>query len=107
MITFDSANRVICGFKYSAESRDLSKIWEKKFFGCGGHMIYYQDTGEVVTNDYKRFSDMAVVLDIETGREKGRASLKSLTQGVVFSCPGWNRDFYYLTLSSISRVQVR
>ena len=107
LVAFDSANRVICAYKYSGESGDLSKIWEKTSFGCGGHMIYYQDTGEIVTNDYKRFSDTAVVLDIESGREKGRATLKSFSQGVVFSCPGWDRDFYYLTLSSISRVQVR
>ena len=106
LVAFDSANSVICAFKYTEDSRTLSKIWEKTGFGCGGHMIYYQDTGEVVTNDYKRFSDMAVVLDIDTGREKGRAALKSYSQGVVFSCPGWDRDFYYLTLSSISRVTV-
>ena len=106
LVAFDSANSVICAFKYNDESGDLLKIWEKKSFGCGGHMIYYQDTGEVVTNDYKRFSDSAVILDIKSGMEKGRATLKSLSQGVVFSCPGWQRDFYYLTLSSISRVQV-
>ncbi len=106
LVAFDSANSVICAFKYAEESGDLSKIWEKTAFGCGGHMIYYQDTGEIVTNDYKRFSDTTVVLDIESGIEKGRAPLKSLSQGVVFSCPGWDRDFYYLTLSSISHVQV-
>ena len=70
-------------------------------------MIYYPDTGEVVTNDYKRFSDSAVVLDIESGEEKGRTALNSFSQGVVFSCPGWARDFYYLTFSSVSRVEVR
>ncbi|MBW1846343.1 MAG: hypothetical protein JRJ27_04180 [Deltaproteobacteria bacterium] len=106
LVAYDSANSVICAFTYAEETRDLSKIWEKTSFGCGGHMIYYQDTGEIVTNDYKRFSDSTVVLDIESGVEKGRAPLKSFSQGMVFSCPGWDRDFYYLTLSSISRVQV-
>ena len=61
----------------------------------------------VVTNDYKRFGDSSVVLDIESGAEKGRATLNSLSQGVVFSSPGWARDFYYLTFSSVSRVEVR
>ncbi len=106
LVAFDSANSVICGFKYDEASSKLSQIWKKTSFGCGGHMIYYQDSGEVVTNDYKRFSDSTVVLDIESGKEKGRAKLNSLSQGVVFSSPGWERDFYYLTLSSISRVQV-
>jgi len=107
LVAFNFANRVICGFKYSEESRGLLKIWEKTSFGCGGHMIYYLDTGEIVTNDYKRFSDSTVVMDIESGHEKGRDALKSFSQGVLFSCPGWDSVFYYLTLSSISRVQVQ
>ncbi len=107
LVAYDSANSVICGFRYDETSGALSKIWQKSAFGCGGHMIYYLDTAEVVTNDYKRFSDSSVVLDIESGEEKGRATLNSFSQGVVFSCPGWARDFYYLTFSSISRIAVR
>ncbi|MDJ0655777.1 MAG: hypothetical protein QNJ40_16550 [Xanthomonadales bacterium] len=107
LVAYDSANSVICGFKYDESSGALSKIWQKTAFGCGGHMIYYQDTAEVVTNDYKRFGDSTVVLDIESGEEKGRASLNSISQGVIFSSPGWARDFYYLTFNSISRVEVR
>ena len=107
LAAYDSANSVICGFEYDEVSGALSKIWQRTAFGCGGHMIYYQDTGEVVTNDYKRFGDSSVVLDIESGAEKGRATLNSLSQGVVFSSPGWARDFYYLTFSSVSRVEVR
>ncbi len=107
LVAYDSANSVVCGFLYDQVTGTLSKIWQKTTFGCGGHMIYYQDTGEVVTNDYKRFGDSSVVLDIESGAEKGRATLKSLSQGVVFSCPGWARDFFYLTFSSVSRVEVR
>ena len=107
LVAYDSANSVICGFKHNEASGALSRIWEKTTFCCGGHMIYYQDTGEIVTNDYKRFSDSAVVLEIESGAEKGRAGLSSFSQGVVFSSPGWERDFYYLTFNSISRVEVR
>ena len=107
LVAYDSANSVICAFEYDEVTGALSRKWQKTAFGCGGHMIYYQDTGEVVTNDYKRFSDSSVVLDIESGTEKGRATLNSLSQGVVFSCPGWTRDFYYLTFSSLTRVEVR
>ena len=107
IIAYDSANRVICGFQYDEESGALSRIWEKTGFCCGGHMVYYPDTGEVVTNDYRRFRDAAVVLDVESGEEKGRVDLQSFSQGVVFPGPGWERDFYYLTFSSITRVQVR
>ena len=107
LVAYDSANSVVCGFQYDKVSGALSRIWQKTNFGCGGHMIYYRDTGEVVTNDYKRFSDSSVVLDIESGAERGRAALNSLSQGVVFSCPGWARDFFYLTFSSVTRVEVR
>ncbi|MBT3312225.1 MAG: hypothetical protein HN737_05745 [Desulfobacterales bacterium] len=84
LVAFDFANRVICGLKYSEESRGLLKILEKTSFGCGRRMIYYRDTGETVTNNYKRFSDSTVGLDIESGHEKGRDTLKSFSQ-VCFS----------------------
>jgi hypothetical protein len=45
-----------------------------------------------------------VVLDVETGAERGRASVPSLFQSVLFPCPGWNRDLYYCSFSTIARI---
>lgn len=54
----------------------------------------------------RRCSDDVVVLDIETGHERARAKVPSLFQGVVFPAVGWDRDFYYATMSTLARVSV-
>jgi hypothetical protein len=45
-----------------------------------------------------------LVLDVETGVERGRASVPSPFQSVLFPCPGWNRDVYYCSFSTVARV---
>jgi hypothetical protein len=54
----------------------------------------------------RRCHDDIVVLDIETGREKARAAVPSLFQGVLFIAAGWGRDLYYCTFSTLARVAV-
>jgi hypothetical protein len=45
-----------------------------------------------------------VLLDIETGVERGRATVPAPFQSVLFPCPGWNRDLYYCSFSTVARV---
>jgi hypothetical protein len=47
-----------------------------------------------------------VVIDIESGEERGRAPVPSLFQSVLFPCPGWNRDLYYCSFSTVARIAV-
>jgi hypothetical protein len=47
-----------------------------------------------------------VVLDLETGAERARVSVPSLFQSVLFPAPGWKRDFYYCSFSTIARLEV-
>lgn len=58
------------------------------------------------TTAAKLLHDDIVVLDIETGEERGRAKVPSLFQSVLFPTPGWDRDIYYCTFSTIARVAV-
>jgi hypothetical protein len=51
--------------------------------------------------------DEVVVVDIETGREKGRAAVPSLMQSVVFPAPGFGRDLYWCTMTTLARIEVR
>ncbi|MEA2102091.1 MAG: hypothetical protein U9P80_05900 [Thermodesulfobacteriota bacterium] len=107
-VAYDSANSVVKAYKYNPESREISMIWEKEKFGASNHMIYFPDTGELCTNDYKYGKgDASVILDVETGEEKGRTEMNNIFQGVIFSCPGWDRDYYYVTFDRIARVYVR
>jgi len=60
-----------------------------------------------VVND---FSDEAgehvVVLDLTTGAERGRVATGSLVQSVVFPAPGFGRDLYACTFTTLARVHV-
>lgn len=50
--------------------------------------------------------DEVVVLDIESGTEIGRSGVPTLMQSVVFPAPGFDRDIYWATMSTIARVAV-
>ncbi|MBK5111685.1 MAG: hypothetical protein JJE10_10085 [Thermoleophilia bacterium] len=50
--------------------------------------------------------DNLVVLDLDTGEEKARVGVPSSLQGFLFPAPGFNRDLYYQSLSTIARVAV-
>jgi hypothetical protein len=50
--------------------------------------------------------DDVVVLDIETGLERARARVPSMFQSVLFPAPGFERDLYWCTFSTIARLEV-
>jgi hypothetical protein len=51
-------------------------------------------------------SDSLVVLDLDSGEEKARASVPSPCQAFLFPAPGFERDVYYQSLTMIARVVV-
>jgi hypothetical protein len=51
--------------------------------------------------------DEVVVLDIETGTELGRAPVPTLMQSVVFPAPGFDRDIYWCSMTTLARIEVR
>ena len=103
VVGYDSANRVLRAWLFDGKLRHL---WRKDAFGAASHMICLPDSGEIVTNDFGRGGEHVVVLDIETGAEKGRARIGGFTQGVVFPSPGWSRDIYWSAMSRFGRVFV-
>jgi len=54
----------------------------------------------------RRCHDDVVVLDIETGQERARAAVPSMFQSVLFPTPGWGRDLYWCTFSTLARLEV-
>jgi hypothetical protein len=50
--------------------------------------------------------DQLVVLDIDSGEDKARVDVPSPTQGYLFPAPGFKRDVYYQSLTTIARVVV-
>jgi hypothetical protein len=50
--------------------------------------------------------DSVVLLDLDTGAEKARVKVPSPTQAFLFPAPGFGRDFYYQSMTTIARVGV-
>ncbi len=50
--------------------------------------------------------DRLVVLDLDSGADKARVEVPSPTQGFLFPAPGFGRDIYYQSLTTIARVAV-
>ncbi len=53
-----------------------------------------------------RSGDDVVVIDLETGEERARARVPTMFQSVLFPAPGWERDLYWCTMSTIARLEV-
>ncbi len=105
-VGYDSGNGVITAWRYGAPGQ-AAPIWQRDQ-DQAGHMIVFPGTGELVSYDYdhERGTEQCVVLDMETGAEKGRVAVNSPLQSVVFPAAGWNRDVYVTTFAVISRVHV-
>jgi hypothetical protein len=52
-------------------------------------------------------SDQLVVLDLDTGADKARVDVPSPSQAFLFPAPGFERDVYYQSLTTVARVVVR
>ena len=50
--------------------------------------------------------DQLVVLDLDTGEDRARVDVPSPSQGFLFPAPGFARDVYYQSLTTIARVSV-
>jgi hypothetical protein len=107
VVGYDSANRQMQAWRFDPALRRLTPLWHKAGLGCASHMLLYPATGELVTNDYRRFGEEVVVLDIETGAERGRVRVGGLIQGVVFPSVGWGRDLYWCSMGKLARVFVQ
>ncbi len=51
-------------------------------------------------------TDQLVVLDLDNGADKARVKVPSASQAFLFPAPGFGRDFYYQSLTTIARVAV-
>ncbi len=103
VVGFDSANSVLCAWRIQ-DDQSLTLLWRKDPFGAASHLLLYPSNGELVVNDYRRFGEEVVVLDIETGQERARVRSGGLTQGVVFPSVGWERDLYWCSMGRIARI---
>jgi len=105
-VGYDSGNGVIAAFDIGADGT-LTARWRREQ-GHASHLLLFPDTGELVTGDYEplRTAEQAVVLDVESGAELARVDTGSTVQSVLFPAPGFERDFYTCSFTTVSRISV-
>jgi hypothetical protein len=106
VVGYDSGNGVMTAWRFG-EPGEHEQIWTRDQ-NQAGHMVVFPEMGELMSYDFdhERGTEQVVVLDMETGAEKGRVAINSPLQCVVFPAAGVNRDAYVTTFSTIARVFV-
>lgn len=105
-VGYDSGNGVIAAFSFD-DAGVTTPMWQREQnHAC--HPLLFAATGELFTNDHDatRFMDQFVVLDIATGNELLRADSGSPAQSVLFAAPGFGRDLYLCTFTTVSRLSL-
>lgn len=133
-IAYDSANGVVQAFRFRAAleplwRRDLNHAAHMLHFPDTGELVVHDFHGPAFARTRagrilgraaaplvrsararealsRGSGDAVVVLDIETGEERARARVPSLFQSVLFPAPGFGRDLYWCTFSTIARLAV-
>ena len=82
-------------------------LWKKEWRNAN-QLTLYADTGELIVDHVHKMGEWdAVVLDIETGDERGRADTGCFMPMGMWYTPGFERDFYTSTaVGRIGRVSV-
>jgi hypothetical protein len=112
LMAYDSANAFVKAWRHDLKTNELTALWQREDFGMAGHGLYFADTGELVTEDYRSLKtwrglkngEEGVILDIETGEEKSRFAMNNYVQSLCFSAPGFARDYYWLGLDKLTHV---
>jgi hypothetical protein len=104
VLGYDSANRFLRAWRFGDATQDMQPLWHKPDFGVASHMVLFAERGQVLLNDYRRWGEEVVLLDIETGAEQGRVRVGGISQGVVFPSVGWHGDVYWSSMGRFSRV---
>jgi hypothetical protein len=107
-VGYDSGHGVMTAWSIDGEdSSALRELWRRDQ-NHAAHSLLYPESGELMTFDFDvaRSMEQCVVLDIDSGEELGRVDTGSSLQSVLFPCPGWERDFYTLTFSTLTHIAV-
>lgn len=106
VVGYDSSNGVVAAFRFD-EDGVTTPLWTREL-DHGAHPIRFADSGELVLFDHDpdHGGDHLVLVDIETGIERGRVATGSPVQSVLFAAPGFGRDVYVCSFTTVSRIWV-
>lgn len=103
-VGYDSGNGVLAAFDLGPTGFSLR--WRREL-GTSMHLVRFPDTGELIVNDRHDGEEDVVVLDIETGEERARATTASPVQSVVFPAVDHDAALWYCSFTTLARVTPR
>lgn len=98
-VAYDSANGVLAAFDFDGS---LSLRWRRDL-NTAGHLAWFPDDGVLVAYDHRE-TEQVVLLDLETGDERGRVDTGGAMQSVVFPAAG-DGTFWYCSFSTVARIR--
>ncbi len=105
LVAYDEHNGKTRAWRYHGPG-NFEDLWERNYKNSN-QMLYYPDTGELLMDDKSNRFDV-ILVDIETGEEKGRATTGAVASAAMLYSPGQGRDAYCATgiLGDVIRVYV-
>ncbi|MGB8859544.1 MAG: hypothetical protein WCC60_09820 [Ilumatobacteraceae bacterium] len=102
-VGYDSGNGVVAAFRYG-DTGATTPLWRRDM-NHAAHPLRCSDGALVLCDhDATRNADQVVIVDLETGAEIARADTGSPIQSVLFLAPGFDRDFYYCSFTTLARI---
>lgn len=98
-VAYDSTNGVLAAFDFDGS---LTLRWRLDL-NTAGHMIWFPDEGVVMAYHHDETGESVVLVDIETGAEKGRVHTQSPMQSVVFPAAA-HGVAYYTSFTTLARI---
>ena len=135
-VAYDSGNGIVQAFRLAEDARlrplwrrELSHAGHMIHYAESGELVLHDYRGpalartgiaRAVANRSSRpanspairralargSADEVIVVDIETGVERARARVPTMFQSVLFPAPGFGRDLYWCTFSTLARLEV-
>jgi len=112
LVAFDTTNERVGAWRYEGPGR-FTPLWERDDRSTV-QMMLYADTGELVLEHAQGWgpggtneSGQVLIVDVESGNERGRAPSGAPMIGGMFFCPGFGRDLFVASINgSIARVYI-
>ena len=100
-IAWDSINGGLAGI--STTNRELAVSWQLDMRPTMQPVVF-PESGELVINNFENGEDELIVVDIATGELLSRAKVNARLANGMFLSPGFNRDIFYCTTGTFSKV---
>ena len=100
-IAWDSINGGLAGI--STIDKQLKVSWHLDV-RPSMQPVVFPESGELVINNFENGEDQLIVVDIASGELLSQVKVNSKLANGMFLTPGFNRDIFYCTTGTFSKV---